>query len=61
MWMSPKLRTGLGVMGGLLVTILAAGVFYQSVKEGEPNWKLLIMACGMSFLLFFIAFSSRKR
>ncbi len=59
--MNPKLRKAVGVMGGTLVTILAAWVFYQSVKQGEPNWKLLIMASGMGFLLFFIAFSGNRR
>ncbi|MGB3467168.1 MAG: hypothetical protein WBA74_17940 [Cyclobacteriaceae bacterium] len=47
----------LGVTAGTLVTILAGLVFYRSVNAGNPNYKMLIMACGMAFFLLFLVFS----
>ena len=59
--MNPKILRAVGIMGATVVTALAGIVFYKSIQEGEPNWKLLVMACGMSFLLFFMALAGTRR
>jgi len=58
--MNTKSLKAIGILGGTIVTILAGWVFYKSVLADQPNWKMLIMSCGMAFFLFFLAFSRRK-
>ncbi|MEL6558174.1 MAG: hypothetical protein AAFQ94_08325 [Bacteroidota bacterium] len=59
--MNPKSMKAIGIVGGIVVTILTAVVFYRSFQAGSPNYKMLIMSCGMAFFLFFLAFSKTKR
>jgi len=58
--MNPKSLKAIGVLGGIVVTFLTAIVFYKSIQAGNPNYKMLIMSCGMAFFLFYLAFT-RKR
>ncbi len=58
--MSPKSLKAIGTLGGIVVTMLTAVVFYKSLQAGNPNYKMLIMSCGMAFFLFFLVFTRKK-
>ena len=57
--MNPRKLRAIGLMGAIVVTVLTAMVFYRSVQADAPNWKMLIMSCGMAFFLFYLVFSNR--
>ncbi len=59
--MSTIQRRVLAITLAIVGTTVAGWVFYRSVKEGAPNWNLLILACGMAFLLYVIAISGARR
>lgn len=41
-----------GILGGFVLVFLASLHFSRSYQAGEPKWFYLVMACGMSIILY---------
>lgn len=58
--MTPKFLRFIGAILGVVVLFFAFRQFLYTYREGNPNWYLIVMTCGMLLILYYSIASKRK-
>ena len=58
--MSSRVKLLLGSLLGILVTAFAIRHFLYTYRDGNPNWFMIVMVCGMLLILYYTLIGGRR-
>jgi threonine/homoserine/homoserine lactone efflux protein len=59
--MNNGLKKTIGIVLGIIFLVFGVRYFIYSFRDGDPQWFMIVMICGMLLILYYTAINSRNK